>query len=650
MINRFDTSIDKGYISNRIELPFAELQGIAATQQKNYDDTINETYKLQDMMNLVPVINDPNLGLSNVQAKKDLDNKYSQRISEVADKIVKGNDLMSAQRDLNRLKREYVNDPNRIELENSYKNYVTYKDDITKKAGKYDTLLDDYRGQQLYGDTGLKPFRYAGMEDKLDIEKRFAETMDKIKEDTKEWDVESLGQDGIKIGSKGRAAGITEDKVLGLAKTKVVGVLTQTPEGQQFIKKFQRLNPNATQEDILNAGVNLLFSSGAQQIFSDKLSGNSVDVTSMWGALRKESQDKEAQMASTTPETLNLIDNGEMSKIMPSELSKFYSGNNIDLTNSTDPGTKEAGDRIANNGGWLNLDIMKDTTGSIKKKSIEYVNELYENASKILGTSKNQVAQIYKSKGNDGYNWLKNTVETYYNNLSLQKNTVATLQGAEQQTATNFFLGNKISDKDKIDDAVGSNVRASELTDLNGNIITKKDGINSNNFNVSSIGFTKPGQVVLSDNTGTQLYMNTNYETFKNITKPVVDIVSGSDSFKKSFKLTEEQKRNLGSKSPIESKLNIEGNILNKTTYDKKQFNIGNTVYNIDSYLIRENGSMPVEYHYVVETDPFTGERKESTLTENQLKIKFSNAIINSPEFRGINKQKENKVSFDNEE
>ncbi len=38
MINRFDTSIDKPYVSNRIELPFQELNAIAKNQQKSFDE------------------------------------------------------------------------------------------------------------------------------------------------------------------------------------------------------------------------------------------------------------------------------------------------------------------------------------------------------------------------------------------------------------------------------------------------------------------------------------------------------------------------------------------------------------------------------------------------------------------------------------
>ncbi|MCV6901031.1 hypothetical protein OE165_28765, partial [Escherichia coli] len=76
--------------------------------------------------------------------------------------------------------------------------------------------------------------------------------------------------------------------------------------------------------------------------------------------------------------------------------------------------------------------------------------------------------------------------------LTLEKNNVATLQAPEQVTATNFFLGGNPSEKES-PDAIAPNIRNAELTDLQGNRIDNKKGINSNNFNVSSIGFDKHG-------------------------------------------------------------------------------------------------------------------------------------------------------------
>jgi hypothetical protein len=306
------------------------------------------------------------------------------------------------------------------------------------------------------------------------------------------------------------------------------------------------------------------------------------------------------------------------------------------------PGSKESGDRAAQSGGWLNLDMNEKNTSTQKTK--EYINSLYDNASNILGLSKKEVADLYKTK-KSGYSWLKNTVEDYYKNLSTKKGTVVTLQAPEQETATKFFLGSNVPDSDA-STSIGSNIRKSEITDLEGNIKTDFEGINSNNYAVSSIGFEKPGQVVLSGNNGEQLYMNTNYESLKKITKPIVDLVKNATSFSKDFKLTEGQQQRLKSKTPLTSNLNVDGSNINKTQFDNQQFNIGDDLYNIDAYIIRQDNGLPQEYYYVKEYNPTTKEVKESTLTEDQLKVKFANTVINSPEFRSINKQKETTVSF----
>jgi hypothetical protein len=634
-VNRYTTVDWAAPTSSYIPKPFAEMMEVGKTMQKKYDTAIDDTYKLKDLMAKIPAIDDPQLGLSNVQKKAELDAKYHPKIDELSNKIASGD--VNATRELEQIKRDFVNDPDRQELENSYLNYKTYKEDKIKKGGKYDPLLDDYYGQKLIGESGeLKPFRYSGMEDSLDAPKRFKEIMGDIADDAKSWDIESLGKDGIKIGSKGKRAGVDETKVNKVVNNKV-NLALNTDEGRQFVKRLKRIKPDITDDELLSETRKALFSSAYEQIGMDKMSGSSVSLTDMWSR----NQDKQDQEASTAAEALNL-ETQELSKVMPEGLSKFYNGDKLNLMDTWSPGSKESGDRAAQSGGWLNLDMNEKNTSTQKTK--EYINSLYDNASNILGLSKKEVADLYKTK-ESGYSWLKNTVEDYYKNLSTKKSTIATLQAPEQETATKFFLGLNVPDSDA-SSSIGSNIRRSEITDLNGNIKTDYEGINSNNYAVSSIGFEKPGQVVLSGNNGEQLYMNTNYESLKKITKPIVDLVKNATSFSKDFKLTEGQQQRLKSKTPLTSNLNVNGSNMNKTQFDKQQFNIGDNLYNIDAYIIRQDNGLPQEYYYVKEYNPTTKEVKESTLTEDQLKVKFANTVINSPEFRSINKQKETTVPF----
>jgi len=289
MANRFDTSQQQQYISSYVPLPFQEIGALGANMQQKYDSNIADSYKLNDLMAQVPAIHDPQLGLSNIAKKQQLDAKYHLKIQALIDKIVAGDP--NASRELEQVKREFINDPDRQELENSYLNYKAYKEDKTKKGGKYDPLLDDYHGQQLIGEDGsLKPFRYSGMEDSLDIESRFSKAMDGIKDDVKGWDVEHIGPDGIKIGDKGKRAGITPDKVLGIAKTKVSDMLRLTDEGKQFVKKLRKLNPGISDNQIIDEGIKALFSSASEQIGTEKTDGNSVSLTDMWSRNQKKQE------------------------------------------------------------------------------------------------------------------------------------------------------------------------------------------------------------------------------------------------------------------------------------------------------------------------------------------------------------------------
>ena len=479
--NRFDSSIDKSYVSNYLQLPFGELQAMAAGQQKNYDDSINETYKLKDLMTTVPAINDPQLGLSNVAAKQKLDAKYSPKLENLSNRITKGD--IGAQRELINLKREWSSDPERIELENSYKNYQAYKEDKIKKAGKYDELLDDYRNQNLYDESGLKPFRYSGMEDKLDIEKRFAESMDKIKEDTKGWDIESLGADGIKIGRKGQQAGITADKVLNLAQTKVSGILTQTPEGQQFVKKLRKLNPNLTNQEILQEGIKQMFASGSQQIFSDISSGNSVDVTSMWGTLRKEGQDeKEANRAL---------------------IGSPIEGTTMDLTMNNPDFQKAKSDGlfVENNDGTLDINYKELNQSTPKYNSISYDKgsrsvQVGETTSydkhKQLSKTMRSIAEIIDYKGEikpDNYKDMLSKYNSYSKVRLADEQMAAPVSQIESQKFITNFNNYEFMDTNSPDRPIN------EKPTLN-----KKDKVVLNSWNNSPDGKMNRGGYIIKYN------------------------------------------------------------------------------------------------------------------------------------------------------
>lgn len=303
--NEFDLSVRPEYVSNRLAIPFNELNAMASQHQKEYDNAEDSAYKFKDLMASVKAIHDPSLGLSNIGAKDALYSKYAPRIEAISNEIAKGTNIGEANRKLSQLQREWINDPTRVELENSYGNYTKYVEDKTKKGGKYDQLLDDYRNTKLVDEKGnLKPFRFNGMDESLDVPKRFKEIMGNITQDVKSWDVESLGIDGIKIGNKGKRAGVDETKVNKVVDNKI-SLALNTDEGRQFVKKLKKINPNISEKEILNETRKQLFSSAYEQIGSEKMDGNSVDPTVIWSANHKAAQDKVVLENALRPSTLD---------------------------------------------------------------------------------------------------------------------------------------------------------------------------------------------------------------------------------------------------------------------------------------------------------------------------------------------------------
>ena len=130
-INRFSTVGQSEYTPQHVPLPFEAIGALGEKIQKTQDAAIDDTYKLKDLMTKVPAIYDPNLGLSNIQKKKELDTQYTTKINELTDKIVNGDP--NAFRELEKVKRDLINDPTRQELENSYLDYQAYKKDMIDK-------------------------------------------------------------------------------------------------------------------------------------------------------------------------------------------------------------------------------------------------------------------------------------------------------------------------------------------------------------------------------------------------------------------------------------------------------------------------------------------------------------------------------------
>jgi len=399
-INEFDQSVRPEYVSNRIELPFRELAGIAANHQKQYDTNVDDAYKLKDFMSTIPEVNDPMLGLDNTKAKKAIDNEYAPILNDLSTRIVNGNDP-NAIRELTLLQRKIQNDPRIIGLKNQRAQYEAYKSDITKKAGKYDPRLDDYAGTQLVDDSGNPlPFNYHGMEDSLDREKKFREAMGDFKESTKGWDIESLSADGIKIGQKGQRSGITAKQVMDVARNKVGTVLNNTDEGKQFIKILKRTNPNITNEQILDEATKAMFSTASNQIFSNTTSGNTIDPTVIWSARNKAADDKVVLENALRPSTLDgvtqnaISSDGDFNTLFKNEIFKDNNGiitfNPKMLTENPD----------------INQSVYTGSMGSHRGGNVSVNNKTTAEKSELLVKQLKKMAKAtgkdYKSLSKDG--------------------------------------------------------------------------------------------------------------------------------------------------------------------------------------------------------------------------------------------------------
>lgn len=428
--NRFDTSVQQQYVSQYVPMPFEAIGALGAQTQKAHDAAIDDTYKLKDLMTKVPAIYDPNLGLSNIQKKKELDAQFAPKIDELTNKIYQGDP--NAIRELEQIKRDFANNPIRQELEESYLNYKTYKEDITKKGGKYDRLLDDYYGQPLVSESGeLKPFRYSGMEDSLDAPKRFKEIMGDIAEDARSWDVESLGADGIKIGNKGKRAGVSEEKVNRIVNNKV-GLALNTDEGKQFIKRLRRLKPDITNEELMNETRKALFGAAYEQIGGERMEGNSIALTDMWSR----GQDKKEEFAGPMPTYENPTQPTGTTLTPKSGLS--WLGVNTDMLN--DDGSISHG-----------LKLTTTPGGIVTKREVSGKKELTDFYSSLLNTARGLGLTIPK-KANDksktDFDKLQKQLSDYGQNMQLQGNTSAGLQSRFGNNLSDELLGTVTSNSE----------------------------------------------------------------------------------------------------------------------------------------------------------------------------------------------------------
>lgn len=273
-MNRYNALLpNQEYVSTYVPLPLDSMMKAGMMKQKQYDDTIADAYKMEDLMKTVNAID------KHKDFKKSLEGKYYPKIEEIADQIVKTGDLSKAQ-EIKRLARQWETDPLRQELENSYANYQAYQKDKIAKGDKYGEWYDNYLPFKGSDESGnISGYRYTGMGEVQDHQKLALDMMDNVKEDGSKYDDAVLGADGIIRSAKGGSEHILSSKIRALAQGKATSFLA-TREGRDFAQMLSYYNPDM---DLTKAAEEYLYQAGANQIFSKSERGNDIDVTSMWG-------------------------------------------------------------------------------------------------------------------------------------------------------------------------------------------------------------------------------------------------------------------------------------------------------------------------------------------------------------------------------
>lgn len=337
MSNRFDRPYGQDYVSQYVKPPLDYISGMAKDYTSKYNKLEDESYGLNDLIASVKSIDE------HAQFKKSLDTKYQPKLSELADKIAKGNDLVQTKRDLNKLSREWANDPLRIELENSLANRALEQKEKIKLGAKYQKYNDPNIGFKGITETGdIQPLRFSGIPEAQDYQKRASDLVDKIASDSYDsqndvWDPTT----GIIRDRKSGKESVSSQKVRGIANTLVPNFAT-TLEGQDYIRMIKSQNPSLSNEQLGQHLSDYLYNTAAKQIFSKTQSGSGVSFDPTY----KSKQDQEFANLTTSSQSEGMNNDPVDNPIVKG--MKFDSKGNLEIPDqtgfvSTDTGVTSTG-------------------------------------------------------------------------------------------------------------------------------------------------------------------------------------------------------------------------------------------------------------------------------------------------------------------
>lgn len=271
--NRFDQATPQSYVSQYAQMPLNYIGSMAKDYTNKYNKVQEDAYGLNDLMANVHAID------QHAPIKKALDEYYHPKINELADKIAKGTDLVEARRDINKIQREFINDPRRQELEKSYMDYNKDIKDMTelKSKGLYTDVYNPFNGfKGITQDGQIEPYRYKGSRPVQDYLKVGSELMKDIAKSGGSGKSYKIDGSGNVIGLENGWEAVYAKDVERVAK-KSIDPFLKSKEGEYFIDELKFSNPNITENEILNKSYDYLNRLGNKQIFKDTESGTSFN-------------------------------------------------------------------------------------------------------------------------------------------------------------------------------------------------------------------------------------------------------------------------------------------------------------------------------------------------------------------------------------
>jgi len=265
MADRWSRVYERPIVSSYVPLPLENIENNYRRQQHEYDKGIED---IQDAQSLIKVNADP----LHTPHRNKLIQDYNNQISQLADEYIKTGGSPETKYKVHNLKRQFANDPNRLQLESNYQNYLQYQKDKEERysKGEYDPLskeYDPYKYIQPKEDR-VTPFSYTGMKG---VQKHYPVIQDMMKGikpsgTSKEW--YDIDESGNVIGKKAGWEQIARQDVDRVAAAKVP-LFLQHQDSQYFKDKFLAEHPNATQQDLSLAAFDNLKREGENQIFAN---------------------------------------------------------------------------------------------------------------------------------------------------------------------------------------------------------------------------------------------------------------------------------------------------------------------------------------------------------------------------------------------